>query len=203
MNWGRAIGGRLCLFTRLCCSPLDTLRPVKMLAAPALCEAKPDEVVTERRRDAVAIGRAHDGGGRVVPRPATEDAGEGVRRCFGAAHGVPPFKTWRHPFCVRRNPMSKIRTIGVRTPRNAARKLMEVVLFPDPPRYTRRRLSVGVLVRLTAAPSRASDSPAARSETRSCCNGTSACGRCESPRARRWRTCCTTTRRGRCRVGCP
>jgi hypothetical protein len=144
------------------------LRPVNRLTTAPLRATKTEVAVPVRGRVRVAVGRADPGGIVVVPPAATADAVEVVGLgCFGAAHGVPPFKTWRHPFCVRRNPRSKIRTIGVRTPRNAARKLMEVVLFPDPPRYTRRRLSVGVLVRLTAAPSRASDSPAARSETRS------------------------------------
>lgn len=105
VNWGRAMGGMPCLFTRLCCSPLDTLRPVKMLAAPVLCEAKPDEVDTDPRRAVEAIGRAHDGGGRVEPRPAAKHAGTGVGEGLGAGgHGV-TFKGCLTPRCEQRNPV--------------------------------------------------------------------------------------------------
>ena len=68
------------------------LRPVNRLAAPGLCEAKPDAVVKERRRVDEAKGRSHDGGGRATPRPAAVDAGEGVRRFGGGGHRV-TFKT--------------------------------------------------------------------------------------------------------------
>ena len=56
------------------------------LAAPGLGGAKPDEVVTERRRAAEEIGRAYVVGGRVVPRPAAKPSVEVVSLLIGGLH---------------------------------------------------------------------------------------------------------------------
>lgn len=164
-----------CLFTRLSCSPLDTLRPVKMLAAPALCGAKPDEVDTDRRRADVVNRRAHEGGGRAVPRPAAIHSETLVTRCFGAAHGVSFKICWRQPRCTQRKPTLPLRIAGANALRRAARNPAAPRLRHPPPRKTRRRGPVALVRGVTGSPSRSSLHPAARNETRHCRYGPQAC----------------------------
>ena len=118
---------------------MPVLTPAIGLSAPGLNRAEPDTDASERDLRVVhAESNAH-AGEFVEPRPPTVDAEVG-----GLFHGV-TFKTWRHPVWVRRNPTLSSRSVGAMPPRKAARTTAAVELCHDPPRYTRRKVSVDLV----------------------------------------------------------
>lgn len=117
------------------------------LTAPALCGAKPDVAATERRRAVAANGRSHVSEGRVVPRPAAIHSETLVSRCFGAALGC-TFKICCLHRCAQRKPRSLTQPAGVLQSQKTARSDQAAPrLRHPPPRKTRRRGPVEVLVR--------------------------------------------------------